>query len=128
MRKIIRDISVTVLIGLTSISLISCNSSTLSVSSGLNTSINKTSIEKNQNTNSSGSASNIIIPIKDSNKKTVKAKGLYLTATSAGARLKHYIDLANTTEINSYIIDYKDDDGYVCVDSKSPCCKTSKSY
>ncbi len=60
-------------------------------------------------------------------KKKVKAKGLYLTATSAGARLKHYIDLANTTEINSYVIDYKDDDGYVCVDSKVPVAKEVKA-
>jgi len=65
-------------------------------------------------------------PIKPE-KKTVKAKGLYLTATSAGARLQHYIDLANTTEINSYVIDYKDDDGYVCVDSSVPSAKEVKA-
>lgn len=56
-------------------------------------------------------------------KKIVKAKGLYLTATSAGERLKHYIDIANTTEINSYVIDFKDDDGWVCFDSKVPLAK-----
>ncbi len=64
---------------------------------------------------------------KNGDKKRVKAKGLYLTATSAGVRLKHYIDLANTTEINSYVIDYKDDDGYVCVDSKVPVAKEVKA-
>jgi hypothetical protein len=66
-------------------------------------------------------------PTSVSQKKTVKAKGLYLTATSAGARLKHYIDLANTTEINSYVIDYKDDDGYVCVNSSVPAAKEVKA-
>jgi len=59
----------------------------------------------------------------NSGKKRVKARGLYLTATSAGVKLKHYIELANQTEINSYVIDYKDDDGYVCVDSKVPLAK-----
>jgi hypothetical protein len=66
-------------------------------------------------------------PTSVSQKKTVKAKGLYLTATSAGARLKHHIDLANTTEINSYVIDYKDDDGYVCVNSSVPAAKEVKA-
>ncbi|MDP4180973.1 MAG: putative glycoside hydrolase [Bacillota bacterium] len=66
-------------------------------------------------------------PTNASNKKTIKAKGMYLTATSAGARLKHYIDLANTTEINSYVIDYKDDDGYVCVNSSVPAAKEVKA-
>ncbi len=56
-------------------------------------------------------------------KKLVKAKGLYLTASSAGARLKHYIELANTTEINSYVIDYKNDDGTVTVNSSVPAAK-----
>jgi hypothetical protein len=41
--------------------------------------------------------------------------------------LKHYIDLANTTEINSYVIDYKDDDGYVCVNSSVPAAKEVKA-
>ncbi|MEN8904767.1 MAG: putative glycoside hydrolase [Clostridiales bacterium] len=60
-------------------------------------------------------------------KKRVKAKGLYLTATSAGSRLDHYIELANKTEINSYIIDFKDDDGYVCFDSKNETAKEVKA-
>ena len=59
-------------------------------------------------------------PIQNAHRKRVKAKGLYLTATTAGARLKHYIELANTTEINSYVIDVKNDYGTVCHDSKVP--------
>ncbi|MCX7710604.1 MAG: putative glycoside hydrolase [Clostridia bacterium] len=62
-------------------------------------------------------------PFNNADKKRVKAKGLYLTATSAGSRLKHYIDLANTTEINSYVIDVKNDYGNVCYDSKVPLAK-----
>lgn len=42
-------------------------------------------------------------------KKRVKAKGLYLTGTSAGSKLKSYIELTKTTGINTYVIDYKDD-------------------
>ncbi|HEY9061674.1 MAG TPA: putative glycoside hydrolase [Pseudobacteroides sp.] len=60
-------------------------------------------------------------------KKTVKAKGLYLTASSAGGRLKHYIELANTTEINSYVIDYKNDEGIVSVNSSVPAAKEVKA-
>jgi len=60
-------------------------------------------------------------------KKRVKAKGLYLTATSAGSRLDHYIKLANETEINSYIIDFKDDDGIVCFKSKNKTAIAAKA-
>jgi hypothetical protein len=65
---------------------------------------------------------------KNGDKKRVKAKGLYLTATSAGSRLQHYIDLANTTEINSYVIDYKDDDGYVGYKSQIPEVKANNAW
>lgn len=54
------------------------------------------------------------------NQKRVKAKGLYLTASSAGARLDHYIELANNTEINSYVIDVKNDYGIVSYESEVP--------
>lgn len=60
---------------------------------------------------------------KNIQKKKIKAKGLYLTATSAGSRLKHYIELANTTEINSYVIDVKNDYGNVCHNSEVPLAK-----
>ncbi len=45
----------------------------------------------------------------------VKAKALYLTGWTAGtsARLEHFIELANTTELNAFVIDIKDEDGYV---------------
>lgn len=60
---------------------------------------------------------------KNIEKKKIKAKGLYLTATSAGSRLKHFIELANTTEINSYVIDVKNDYGNVCHNSEVPLAK-----
>ncbi|MCX7923600.1 MAG: putative glycoside hydrolase [Clostridia bacterium] len=62
-------------------------------------------------------------PFKNADKKRVKAKGLYLTATSAGARLDYYIDVANKTEINSYVIDVKNDYGTVTFDSQVPLAK-----
>ena len=48
-------------------------------------------------------------------KKDIEVKALYLTGWTVGMneRLDHYIELANTTEINSYVIDIKDDDGLV---------------
>jgi hypothetical protein len=47
--------------------------------------------------------------------KDVKVKALYLTGWTVGsnAKLQHYVELANRTEINSYVIDIKDEDGYV---------------
>ncbi len=51
-----------------------------------------------------------------------KVKALYLTGWTVGGaeRRKHYIDLANTTEINAYVVDIKDDDGLVGYESQVP--------
>lgn len=45
----------------------------------------------------------------------VKVKALYLTGWTVGgtSKLNHYIELAKNTEINSYVVDIKDDDGYI---------------
>ena len=59
-------------------------------------------------------------PFNNGDKKRVKARGLYLTASTAGARLDHYIELANTTEINAYVIDLKNDYGTVGYNSNVP--------
>jgi Uncharacterized conserved protein len=47
-------------------------------------------------------------------------KGLYLSGWSAGnpSVLRHFIDLANRTEINTYVIDVKEDDGCVSYPSQ----------
>lgn len=52
----------------------------------------------------------------------IKAKALYLTGWTVGsmAKVNHYVDLANKTELNSYVIDIKDDDGYVGYESSVP--------
>jgi len=52
----------------------------------------------------------------------IKVKGLYLTGWTAGSsqKLEHYVELANTTEINAYVVDIKDDDGYVGYESQVP--------
>lgn len=54
--------------------------------------------------------------------KDVKVKALYLTGWTVGStkKVQHYADLANTTEINSYVVDIKDDDGYVGYESQVP--------
>ena len=54
-----------------------------------------------------------------------KAKALYLTGwtVSSTAKLNHYIELANNTEINSYVVDIKDDDGYVGYESQVPAVR-----
>jgi hypothetical protein len=47
---------------------------------------------------------------------------LYLTANTAGnpSRLQYFIDLANRTEINAYVIDVKDDYGKICYETQVP--------
>ena len=54
--------------------------------------------------------------------KKIVAKGLYLTAYSAGSskKLQQIIDLINTTELNAIVIDIKDASGYVLYDSNVP--------
>lgn len=53
---------------------------------------------------------------------SIKVKGLYLTAGTAGtpAKLQHYVELANTSEINAYVIDVKDDYGEICYETQVP--------
>ncbi|MDQ2084844.1 putative glycoside hydrolase [Herbivorax sp. ANBcel31] len=59
-------------------------------------------------------------PFNNADKKRVKARGLYLTSSTAGVRLQRYIDLANTTEINAYVIDIKNEKGIVGYNSDVP--------
>ena len=51
-----------------------------------------------------------------------KVKALYLTGWTVGSmdKVNHYIELAKNTEINSYVIDIKDDDGFVGYESQVP--------
>lgn len=55
-------------------------------------------------------------------KEPVKVKALYLTGWTVGSskKVEHYVELANTTEINAYVVDIKDDDGYVGYESQVP--------
>ncbi len=55
-------------------------------------------------------------------KAPVKAKALYLTGWTVGSssKVEHYVELANTTEINAYVVDIKDDDGFVGYESQVP--------
>jgi hypothetical protein len=60
----------------------------------------------------------------------VKAKALYLTGWTVGStkNVDHYIELANTTEINSYVVDIKDDDGFVGYESQVPEVQASGTW
>jgi len=62
------------------------------------------------------------LPPEQVTKEPVKVKALYLTGWVAGGtkNLEHYIELANKTEINAYVVDIKDDDGYVGYESQVP--------
>jgi len=60
----------------------------------------------------------------------IKVKALYLTGWTVGSmdRVNHYINLAKTTEINSYVIDIKDDDGYVGYESNIPAVREISAW
>lgn len=68
------------------------------------------------------SETNSDLPPESAGDEPVKAKALYLTGWTVGGTksVEHYIELANTTEINSYVVDIKDDDGFVGYESQVP--------
>jgi hypothetical protein len=106
----------------------------MQTSSTINTSTSK------QGTNSANAATNpnqgtvstpapTQTPVKtDAN--PIKVKALYLTGWTVGhdKQVQHYIDLAKSTEINSYVIDIKDDDGLIGYESSIPLAKEIKSW
>ncbi|MDD4297058.1 MAG: putative glycoside hydrolase [Ruminiclostridium sp.] len=61
-------------------------------------------------------------PTPGSSTASIPVKGLYLTPNSVATkeRLQHYVDLANTTEINAYVVDVKDDLGEICYETNVP--------
>jgi hypothetical protein len=67
------------------------------------------------------------VPVKEN---SVKVKALYLTGWTVGSmtKVQHYIDLAKKTEINSYVIDIKDDDGLVGYKSGIPEVVAAKAW
>jgi len=77
-----------------------------------------------------GAAPDQTTPPADPAKQPVKVKGLYLTGwtVASPANIKHYTDLAQTTEINSYVIDVKDDDGFVGYESSIPAVREIKAW
>jgi hypothetical protein len=127
-----RIIALTMLSVLISTSMTACGSKLITQNNGQNQTQN-TPIPENGGEDKQKTAESEVTPpvdtqpevspIENVNQKRIKAKGLYLTASSAGGRLQHYIDLANTTEINSYVIDVKNDEGTVCTNSEVPLAK-----
>lgn len=60
-------------------------------------------------------------------KLDVPVKALYLNPTSVRSKIDHYIDLANKTEINAYVIDIKSDDGRIMYDSDLEVVNAAKA-
>ena len=60
----------------------------------------------------------------------VKVKALFLSSwpLSIQSNVDHFIELAKTTEINAYVIDIKDDTGYVSYPSDVPIVKEKGTY
>ncbi len=65
------------------------------------------------------SPSEMVIPVQQA--EAPKVKGIYVTAYSAGgARLNTLIDLVDSTDLNSMVIDIKDDAGYITYKTDNP--------
>ena len=62
--------------------------------------------------------------------KPDNVKALYLTGWTAGTTnsLNRFVELANKTEINSYVVDIKDDDGLVGYESDLPAVKEINAW
>jgi hypothetical protein len=60
----------------------------------------------------------------------IKAKALFLSSwpLSHKSTVEHFVNIAKTTEINSYVIDIKDDTGYVSYPSDVPLVKEKNVY
>ena len=46
-------------------------------------------------------------------REVVNSKGIYVTATGANKNIDHLIELLESSELNTMVIDIKDDDGYI---------------
>jgi len=59
-------------------------------------------------------------PLEQEESDRVKARGLYLTGNTAGreSRIEYFKDLIDSTELNSLVIDVKDDHGWVTYPSE----------
>lgn len=60
-------------------------------------------------------------------KLDVPVKALYLNYTSVRNKLDHYIELANKTEINAYVMDIKNDEGKILYDSNIDVVNAAKA-
>ncbi|NLG88501.1 MAG: putative glycoside hydrolase [Clostridiaceae bacterium] len=60
----------------------------------------------------------------------VKVKGIYLTSWTASSKekMEYFIKLANETEINTFVIDVKNDDGIVSYESDVKAVKDAGTY
>ena len=60
-----------------------------------------------------------VVPSSGKTGGDVKVKGIYLTGWTASSaeKMEHFIKLANETEINTFVIDIKNDDGIVSYES-----------
>lgn len=70
------------------------------------------------------------LPTPDPTPQKVKAKALFLSSwpLSIKSNVDHFVELANTTEINAYVIDIKDDTGYVSYPSEVQQVKENGTY
>lgn len=64
---------------------------------------------------------------RSSRKLDVPVKALYLNNETVRKKLDHYIDLANKTEINAYVIDIKNDSGQLTYDSDIEAVNAAKA-
>ncbi|CAM4236941.1 hypothetical protein FHS16_001247 [Paenibacillus endophyticus] len=89
----------------------------------LNSAAGHTIIQPNQTGtgNNPGGSTNENAVKKDPQPETPPIKGIYVTAHSAGgARMETLLKLLDDTELNSMVIDIKDDNGYITYPTATP--------
>lgn len=93
---------------------------------------NKKHEVRNTHSNKQNTPSSTPIPTPSNAEKfkNIKVKALYLTGwtMSSDERINHFVELAKNTEINAYVIDIKDDDGYVGYMSNLPEVKQYNAW
>ncbi|TYQ16547.1 UNVERIFIED_CONTAM: hypothetical protein Cloal_3094 [Acetivibrio alkalicellulosi] len=131
-KAIMKNLSIILMIGMIAVFLTACDAEAVLVNNDdifptENPSIEENSDDENLNNTDDETEEEQEkgdgTPFNNGDKKRVTVRGLYLTASTAGVRLQHYIDLANTTEINAYVIDIKNEYGTVGYNSNVPLAK-----
>lgn len=123
----IKMLSILVLCILSSSIFVSCGTSSIDVNKGTKGNQTEVLVTSTPEPEPSSEPSPEPTPVVESARK-VRALFLSSWPLSHKSTVDHFVNLANTTEINAYVIDIKDDTGYVSYPSEVPLVKEKGTY